>query len=344
MEVEFLSNMRYTLYASATEWDEWHVKLGEFADYFDKANQLRTELPPRNVALPNPAYTNLPSPPVSHPNASPFQSKLSPPKGHTLPHPLSMPPYIPPTVASPAADIPQVDVKPWSRKRSLEDHCIDLPSKRMSFYGNSANSSSTLTPSTLRDTSSPAPRLPMPNLSISTGHHYSGPEPNSAQLPTPSGRAMATVFPNPNRPQPLGALPSLHPPQYSSHHESINSGPPMPNQPQRSSHVLRSSTPSPTSRNFPSHQGTPNGLSPSGLPIPRNSPYKPIRRVNTLLVPPPSTSLQKPQHPGSYDQLHWQSLGKSNNEQRTGVLPYLHFQTWSEAPRMPHLPQPLISS
>ncbi|KAL9590981.1 MAG: hypothetical protein Q9203_000177 [Teloschistes exilis] len=30
MEVEFLSNMRYTLYASENEWRAWHVKLGKF--------------------------------------------------------------------------------------------------------------------------------------------------------------------------------------------------------------------------------------------------------------------------------------------------------------------------
>ena len=92
---------------------------------------------------------------------------------------------------------------------------------------------------------------------------------------------------------------------------------------------------------FPAPKGTqtPLGLSPSGMPFPRNSPYKPIRGVNTLLVPPPSATIQHGPQQMSSSQMHYQPLGKPISERRTGVLPYLHFDTWSQ-PQHAN-PQPL---
>ena len=40
MEVEFLSNMRYSLLASKEQWKEWHVKLGRFWEYFEQAARV----------------------------------------------------------------------------------------------------------------------------------------------------------------------------------------------------------------------------------------------------------------------------------------------------------------
>ena len=341
MEVEFLSNMRYTLYASERKWNEWHVKLGKFSDYYDKASRTRLETTPRSLALPTPLFNmppNLPSPPVSQHTSPPFLTNPSP-NNPSLPHPLSMPPYLAPTIPSPVMPKPEADLKPWSRKRSLDDHSSEQPSKRLSSLGPSEASSTTLTPSTVRDNSSPMPRLSMPNLSISTGNQYSGHGPSSAQLPMPSGRAMSTVFPGPNRWPQNGMLPSLQPPSYFSHPGSTKSCSPMTEQPNRQS-PYDSATPSPTSFHFPQHQ-TPNGLSPSGFPAPRNSPYKPIRSVNTLLVPPPSASMHNHSQNISFDQMHYQPLGKPVSERRTGVLPYLPFDTWSQSHQTQHyLPQP----
>jgi vacuolar-type H+-ATPase subunit C/Vma6 len=44
MEVEFLSNMRYSLLASAEQWKEWQLKLGKFGDYFERAMKAATPL------------------------------------------------------------------------------------------------------------------------------------------------------------------------------------------------------------------------------------------------------------------------------------------------------------
>ena len=39
MEVEFLSNMRYSLLASKEEWEEWLVKLAKFYEYMQRAQR-----------------------------------------------------------------------------------------------------------------------------------------------------------------------------------------------------------------------------------------------------------------------------------------------------------------
>jgi len=63
---------------------------------------------------------------------------------------------------------------------------------------------------------------------------------------------------------------------------------------------------------------TPISNSPSIYLQQRASPYKPIRRVNTLLYPPPSMPLSE-YHLGS-TQMHYQPLGR-RNDLRTGIVP-----------------------
>lgn len=38
MEVEFLSNVWYNLFASKDEWNKWHAKLGCFSDFYHRAS------------------------------------------------------------------------------------------------------------------------------------------------------------------------------------------------------------------------------------------------------------------------------------------------------------------
>ena len=331
MEVEFLSNMRYTLFASEGEWDEWHVKLGKFSDYYDKAS--RTQHGIRNLALPAPQFNfprDLPSPPAST-NTSPPYLTYPTPNHAALPHPLSMPPYLQPRVPS-----PERNLKSWARKRSLEDNSSEPPSKRLNALGASTASSGTLTPSTLNNTP-PVPRLPMPNLSISTGHSQISHSSSPGQLQMPPGRAMASVYPVPlSRPQSGVHLPSLQPANHHVHPGGIIPVTSADFQNRQTPYASAASTPSPTSYHFPQH--APNGLSPSGWPIPRNSPYKPIRGVNTLLVPPPSASIQNhPQHV-SHGQMRYQPLGKPVSERRTGVLPYFPFNTYGQPHHTQHPP------
>jgi hypothetical protein len=67
---------------------------------------------------------------------------------------------------------------------------------------------------------------------------------------------------------------------------------------------------------------TPISHSPSIYLQQRNSPYKPVRNVNTLLYPPPSAFLQQYHLPNPVlpNQMHYQPLGK-RNEYRTGIVP-----------------------
>ena len=345
MEVEFLSNMRYTLYASVAEWDEWHVKLGKFSDYYDKASRVQSGL--RNLSLPVPSFNvhpNLPSPPMSQNTSPPFLSN-PPPTNPGLPHPLAGAPYLPPTIPSSATQMAEVDLKQWVRKRSLDDSSAEPPPKRLSMTP-SANSSATLTPSTLKDSTPPIPRLPMPNPSMSTNNQQGGYGSSVAQLPMPSGRAMSTVYHSTTRgPQNGMQLPSIGTSAYMDHSDNTRGGSSTIEYKNRQSpYPSGSATPSPTSFSFPQHQQTSSGLSPSGFLVPRSSPYKPIRGVNTLLVPPPSGSIHHSQNV-SYDQMHYQPLGKPISERKTGVLPYMPFDTWSQSHHMQHyLPQPNFAS
>ena len=345
MEVEFLSNMRYTLYVSDKEWEAWHIKLGLFWSYFAKASKKPMEIESRKQGIEAPPNlnfsSNLPSPPGSNHTSPPYSTSQS--FGHTaLPHPLSIPPYLPPSAPSPLSQLPAVDARFSARKRSRDEDSYDPPAKRPALPSSisSVSSSATVTPSTIRGSNPPAPRLPMPNLSISTSgqstsYNYS----HGTQLPAPN-RSSNGQTPGSSRWPQSNQLPSL--PQPSPFPPSSANFPGSADwQNRQSPYGPGSATPSPTSYHFPQSQHTPTHLSPSGYPIPRHSPYKPVRSVNTLLVPPPSASLHDPPQNLGYDQMHYQPLGKPG-ERRSGTLPYVHPEEWSQtAPNQPFfLPQP----
>lgn len=350
MEVEFLSNMRYTLYASEAEWAAWHVKLGKFWNYFDMASRNPPIAKPKSISLPTPVFTHrpdLPTPPGSG-QLSPSMKQTSPPATHhpsslaashsNLPayphHPLSAPPYLPPTTVPHSAHLPE---SYYPRKRSYDDESQDPPRKRFSLTP-SANPLTTHPPLIAKEVSPPMPRLPPPNLSIPIGDHHGS---AAAQLPMPPGRSMATVFPGPGRWPQTGMLPSVQ----SGYLPGMNAISPMNEwSSRRSPYPPRSTTPSPTSLNFPS-QPAPGHLSPSGYLYSRSSPYRPVRGVNTLLVPPPSASMHNPPPTLGFDQMYYQPLGKPISEQRAGVLPYMHHHDgWSQPNPTSHVhPQPRYS-
>ncbi|MCJ1478852.1 hypothetical protein MMC13_007536 [Lambiella insularis] len=338
MEVEFLSNMRYTLYVSEEEWALWHQKLGRFWDYFDKAT--KTSLAARTFGSSTPNLNHpisLPSPPASLHSSPPF-----PPNGYPASfkyrNPLSypVPPlHFAPTLPSPNWDsvrIPEIDLRPNGRKRSYDDVSLEPLAKRMT------RSTASLEVPSLTSMSTPSshvtPRLPVPNLSISTNGHLSTyPGPYSAQLPFPIGRAMSTVYSS-GAPHPT-ILPT---PSYSN--DSPSTLPPM-NEQLRRPQNAGSRTASPTAASLA--QSSQDLLSPSGYPSQRSSPYKPLRGVNTLLVPPPSASLHNPSQRLGYHNMHYQQLGKPLSERKTGVVPHMHHEPWFQVPQMaqwPSLPQP----
>lgn len=334
MEVEFLSNMRYTLYASEAEWHAWHDKLGKFYNYFNAASKPPSERASNFLSLPPPVSSDrpdLPSPPVSLQRTPSFTTN---PTLNTQTHPSQL--SLPESVMSPNTHLPDVNLRNYGRKRSLEDPMDENPLKRVFLA--SSECSSALTPSAPYSTKPMMPRLPIPNLAISTNNQYGGFHGSSpAHLPLPA-RSMSTVFPGPSKWPQTGTLPSMQhsvqvPVQHSAQPSAYTSG----------SEWTGSAATSPSSASFGQSQQalTPHSLT-SGYPVYRSSPYKPIRGVNTLLVPPSSASIDPPQQLG-YDQMQYQPLGKPLSERRVGVLPYTYGGHICQSQMPPTLPQPYFS-
>lgn len=361
--------MRYTLYASENEWKAWHIKLGKFWKYFEAGSKTPVEAPPRvlNPPIPSPSgRPNLPSPPASTHTSPPYAashsfSSKTPPNPYSLP----IPPYLPPVGPSPLGPLSESALKPASRKRSHDQalESVEPPAKRQApSAAPSAGSSSTVTPSTLngftpntsltasstgRHSSFKGPKLPTPNLSISTGNPGSSYQAlASVQLPFLGGSSKPPSLPNVTRLSHTGVLPSL-PQNMRPNYDSGHSSSPTTEWSLRhlSYATSAAATPSPTSVNFPQSAHTPTHLSPAAFTLSRSSPYKPIRSVNTLLVPPPSASMYNAPHNLSHSQMHYQPLGKPISQSRPGVLPMLQQDSWGQPQDKPvYLPQPKFAS
>ena len=345
MEVEFLSNMRYTLYASEAEWKMWHIKLGRFWDYFNLASkaQLTSVKSTSHGQLVLTSRSERPSPQSTDSAVNSLanhQQKQASPPAHLPPfHPLA------------STQLPEFDFKGFgARKRNCEDNFPDRPPKRVSLTPSlapnsalvpSASSTTTPTPSIDNPVTPSVPLLPMPNLSVAASSQYRNNHGSSlTHLPPPTGRAMSTVFQGSNRWPQNGPLPALQP---TAHFNTAHITPPTGEWPsRRSPYPPGSATPSPTSFTFPPSQPqppqtsqTPSHLSPSAFPISRDSPYKPVRSVHTLLVPPPSASMNDPPQNVADDRMHYQPLGKPLSERRAGVLPYMHHDNWLQPLHIP---------
>jgi hypothetical protein len=340
MEVEFLSNMRYDLYASAEEWSLWKAKLGRLGAFYQKASQLPvvdetraigpTPVTPTGQSFPH----KLPSPPSTHHSVSPYavSSHLN---SHypVLPHPSSS------ALPLPNSPLRQQVGYRQDRKRSADFSAELPPAKRQLFAGqvsgqngNLASShpypptslrvsptrSSGISDSSLFSTSMDIPRLDIPRLPFSN-------PPSNLQLPLVSAqppRAMSGVYPTTTSGYshpvtPISAVPqnllqnSI--PSLGDGHRSISNYP--------SAHTSPSTGYNTTTPTLP-------GLSPSYFLTHRTSPYRPVRHVNTLLIPPPPAALQVPVRNVPSDQIHYQPLSKAGTERRTGLLPFLQLDGW----------------
>ncbi|KAL4873673.1 hypothetical protein BDV12DRAFT_192115 [Aspergillus spectabilis] len=341
MEVEFLSNLRYNLFASKEEWAQWHVKLDLFADFFN------------NAPLSSDNHELLPTPPLLRlsPNFGPTtRTQLSPVSSTRLPSPSNEPlhpqtwapvngsSYV--SVPQPPSEMPRLS----SRKRRYEEPDEEQrPSKKLALPNAMPMPSSTLPPPTQMGVPSlppmlapttappqqtipgPVPRLPsstlVPSVPASIPQLTAAPgRPTMPPVYNPS--TWAPHIPATTAPQPItnGVLtPALSLPDPSRHHSS-----PYP---------VSSATVSPAVSAYAVHTPTTH-LSPSFFLANRNSPYRPVRSVNTLLIPPPSASLEQ-QRAIPFDHMHYQPLGKSTAERRTGLLPYLHHDSWPQGPYIP---------
>jgi hypothetical protein len=112
MEVEFLSNMRYSLYVPESEWSSWPERLRRFHAYWDHARKLPlSNTPPQNanrtLPLQNAASRTLPP---------------SPPYTCDLQIPMPLPPVeINPQMIATTNDLEN------SRKRSLDQSAMQPP-------------------------------------------------------------------------------------------------------------------------------------------------------------------------------------------------------------------------
>lgn len=354
MEVEFLSNARYDLFVSKEDWTLWYSKFGQFADFFDKASRMPTEneVVPTTPVLqvsPTPVRSSgrngLPSSPASKLSSPPTTGHLRPQQTRNpLPNVVSF------RAQSPARQLPGMDFPQYSQKRSWDDGVEEQPSMRMAVPNNNPNAFPSLPavssvpvlppvmpsvtmPLSVTTPTVPAPRLPQLNDYQATSNSIiptTLPPTPVSQLPLPNLRAMSTVH-NPSTtwsqqvPSATAPAPSLSPLSLYNSPVSL----PDPVRGENPYPVTTSTGTISSTTAFPVH--TPQThLSPSFFLVNRSSPYRPVRAVNTLLIPPPS-AFHQPRNV-SMDQMHYQPLGKTVTERRTGVLPYLHHDAWMGYP------------
>jgi hypothetical protein len=330
MEVEFLSNMRYSLLASKEQWEEWKIKLSRFGSYFEAA----AKAPP---TLPSPVGQNpqslLPSPPASMQASPPAPATYS---SVSTPYNFNQqwsPNYVAPLVSPlPSMDaIQEFNLQPQSRKRSYDEAVDEPPAKRMT-RSSAAQVTANPSISTQRQN---VPRLPLPNLSVTTQMNgypaMSGFQQNVPLLPPLGGRAMSTVYPTtPSYPPQTQASTTPNTASHAASHSlsGTNYGTPSRRHSPRSVQDLLSMNSSPISGSFPNY----NHNSPSFYMQQRSSPYRPVRPPNTLLYPPPSASMHY--QPPNIDQMHYQPLGK-RNDYRSGLVPEYASHAYQNYPSLP---------
>ncbi|PYH87118.1 hypothetical protein BO82DRAFT_3198 [Aspergillus uvarum CBS 121591] len=379
MEVEFLSNIRYNLYASKEEWRQWHVKLGLFADYFNNAPRVaeksdRPAVPPALRVSPGLAPISRAA--LCSPSKLPSPPATDALRSHHWPLPLNGLPYAGGACQLPPSDMSLAGSHQNSRKRSRDEAVEELPSKRntaamvpnlpvssaltnipalppalppvMPSTSTSTPTSTSTAPSTSVPSLVPAmpdsvSRLPRPNFpALSLAPTMPPAVSTVPQLPS-TGRVMPPVYAPPNTwisqqmPTTTTVAPAVTVPTVPPLSNGLYTSLPDPSRHHNSPFAISSATISPA---VSAYSVTPQThLSPSFFLANRNSPYRPVRSVNTLLIPPPSTSLQQ-QRSVPFDHMHYQPLGKTISERKTGLLPYLHHEAWPSGP----IGQPMFHS
>lgn len=344
MEVEFLSNMRYSLFVNESEWRRWHERLGIFGSFIDRVARSPRSAPLNLGPMQVPAA--LPSPPGSN-GSPPFHAhSYSPNGGHRTNTPILLP-QINSTAVSPIGPLPELDPRFGGRKRSYDENGQEPPPKRHA-PSYTLPHLGTNTPSHVPLSQHQQNRVPLPSLSIPSVTHAQMPVQMAPQLPPPGGRAMALVYPPPVQwPQQQASAPTSIPPIQAMTLPQHNA-PAYDQSRQLSPYPGQSANSSPVSAVFtPTAQAT-NRLSPSYFLQQRSSPYRPVRNVQTLRAPPVSGSMWNAPTMITHDQMQYHPLGRPMNERRVGHLPYMHHDAWPEThqfnhwPALPPPPQPIF--
>lgn len=345
MEVEFLSNMRYSLYTSKEKWGEWHTTLGKFGTFFDRASRAVASGTTSPSGPPTPSLGMLPnfapSPPITQQLSPPTSMMYSPSHLAFSNTPLLQPQATSATV-SPIGSLPELG--PIVRKRSA-DHSVEQPFKRQAHgfapgpYSNAPLIPTLQTP--INRSFEPPPSVnrlpPLPSLSIPQPQQVPPTQlKNWSDLPfpTPGSRSMAIAFPplmQMQWQQPVHTPTSTGPPSFPAYTPTAERSCQM-------SPFPPSAGSSPASASFSS--SNPRQLSPSYFLNQRQSPYRPVRGVHTLLVPPPPSSMHNPAQNIGYNQMQYQPLGRPMNECRPGPLPYMDRSAWPEFNQFNQLPIP----
>lgn len=333
--------MRYNLYVSLEEWSAWQRRLAQFSIYLDMTSKPAADLraPPPLLTPTQPAFHyKFPSPP------SPARNGLPPMSQPAMPNQLvNLPHRHSPTYSEP-------DYFQSGRKRSLDFGSETAP-KRLMFRQpadhtpiSPATVGSARTPETDDWNASPldfpsvsrGPRLPIPQRSAMPSNPTRL-QPYLAPLAVP-GKAMSTVYPPTSNSwsQPVTPVGATAKPNNLYTHPIPPLGELSMNQ-----HGSVHGSPSTVGYSNVTTPSTNRQLSPSHFLGYRNSPYRPVRNVNTLLIPPPSASLHDQGRNISLDQMRYQPLAKAPVEPRAGVVPFIHYDgapQWMGA--MGGLPQP----
>lgn len=336
MEVEFLSNMKYCLFTTADDWSQWQALLGKFAAFFERASRPLPAalhapiLPPASslnfpVALPSPPASNQASPAYLADLGSNGVAYGVP----TMPGPSPAPS---PHVFSAHGAVVN---RPNLRKRSRDEHAVEPPPKRQAGgYPEWQAPHQYAMP----QSGQVLPQLPRPMLpslaSQSVSHpssgvlHSGGPLPQQLPPLAVPGRAMGMVYPSMNAPSLLPQVQQLaNPAQTQSQCSSRQHSP-----------YATSRTGSPlggVAQSAPSlHPAV--QISPTYLLQKRDSPYRPVHNVATLLHPPPSSTLEHRAQNMESNQMYYQPLGKPQQRQ-TGRLPYVSQNMWLDGDG--HLPE-----
>ncbi|KAF3064516.1 hypothetical protein GL218_01811 [Daldinia childiae] len=327
MEVEFLSNMRYGLLTSKEEWEEWLKKLACFHEYYERAvmeEKRRKAPPPMSMNIPSPTHARFVSPQPSPTGILPSTGQGAPlalaaAYSPNVVHAQSWNSYHPTPTVSPLAAKPSLG-HPMARKRGLEGGDIVEPAPKRITRQPLAT---TMPPNQQVHGSAGPLRLPVPHLTLDTSQAIIPPvyqpqptysQPSVSLPPLGAGmKAMSTVYPTTTGWAPQGSVLTTCGPQTPSYAIPSNYGTPTKRQ---SPTGLTQFGSSPLTESYGTH--TPISNSPLVYLQQRASPYKPVRRVNTLLNPPPSIPLSQ-YHLGS-NQMHYQPLGR-RYDLRSGIVP-----------------------
>ncbi|KAL1593446.1 hypothetical protein SLS59_009326 [Nothophoma quercina] len=343
MEVEFLSNMRYSLYTSKEKWEEWHKVLGKFGTFYDRASKVPaagTISPPTpSLAAPQ---NYIPSPPTNLQTSPPTTSYSPNHLAFSSNTPLLQPQATSAQV-SPIGSLPPLG--PIVQRKRSTDNSAEPPMKRVAHgfapgpYTNAPLVPTLQTP--VNKSFEPPPSVnrlpPLPSLAIPPPQQQHMPPAQAKNwselpLPVPGNRSMAMVYPPPVQwQQPVSTPTSSAAPPFSTHPT------PTADRSRQISPYPHSNNSSPTSASFPTGS---RQLSPSYFLNQRQSPYRPVRGVHTLLVPPPQASIQNPARNISYDQMHYHPLGRPMTDRRAGPLPYMDHSAWPEQHQFNQLPVP----